>query len=87
MITTYNVYRFHFRQASAPDHVAIASVPAQNEAQKKGRFYHVYGDVGMGMDFKARPGYNFGAFKLYDRKECLSIAQVSTLGLRRHCIR
>lgn len=48
--TTYNVYRVAFTQRRGPGHEGIALVPAQNEDQGAGRFYHVTGDVGMGMD-------------------------------------
>ena len=35
----------------------IALVPAQLPNQAAGRFYHVQGIVGMGMDYECRPGY------------------------------
>ncbi|KAL4961131.1 uncharacterized protein BDV14DRAFT_204128 [Aspergillus stella-maris] len=38
--TTYNVYLALFSQEKAPDHEAIALVPAQNKNQGAGRFYH-----------------------------------------------
>lgn len=63
--TTYNVYRVYFRQSDKPDHQGIALVPAQNEDQGRGRFYHVTGDLGLGMDYDPRPGYNFRGTKSY----------------------
>lgn len=69
MTTTYNVYRVYFSQTTGPDHVAIALVPEQFEDQGRGRFYHVKGSVGMGIDYDARPAYNFAVSKSYDRKE------------------
>lgn len=62
---TYNVYRVAFTQQNAPDHVAIALVPAQNSDQGAGRFYHVVGDVGVGMEYQRRPGYSFSKSKSY----------------------
>ena len=63
--TIYNVYRVVFEQKRGPDHEAIALVPAQNDDQGAGRFYHVIGDVGMGMDYDPRPAYRFTASKSY----------------------
>lgn len=63
--TIYNVYRVSFAQSRGPDHEGIALVPAQNANQKAGRFYHVAGDVGMGMTYEKRPAYQFGASKSY----------------------
>lgn len=62
---TYNVYRVVFSQRRGPDHEGIALVPAQNENQGAGRFYHVTGDVGVGMDYESRPAYRFSASKSY----------------------
>ncbi|OJD15261.1 hypothetical protein AJ78_04483 [Emergomyces pasteurianus Ep9510] len=62
---TYNVYRVSFSQARGPDHEGIALVPAQNSDQGAGRFYHVKGDVGMGMTYEKLPGYRFSASKSY----------------------
>ncbi|OCK78720.1 hypothetical protein K432DRAFT_301420, partial [Lepidopterella palustris CBS 459.81] len=56
----YNVYIVYFSQATGPDHEGIALVPAQLQGQAGGRFYHVKGTVGLGMDYECRPGYNFG---------------------------
>lgn len=58
--TIYNVYRVYFHQTSGPDHEGIALVPAQNACQTAGRFYHVKGLVGMGMDYERQPGCRFG---------------------------
>ncbi|KAL3420400.1 hypothetical protein PVAG01_08899 [Phlyctema vagabunda] len=63
--TTYNVYRVFREQKKGPDHEAIALVPAQNERQTAGRFYHVTGSVGMGMDYEVKPGYFFGGTRSY----------------------
>jgi hypothetical protein len=63
--TTYNVYRVSFSQARGPNHEGIALVPAQNPDQGAGRFYHVTGDVGMGMSYEKRPGYRFSASRSY----------------------
>ncbi|KAI3054862.1 hypothetical protein CBS147353_11398 [Aspergillus niger] len=63
--TIYNVYRVVFSQSRGPDHEGIALVPAQNANQGAGRFYHVKGDVGVGMDYDMRPGYRFGESKSY----------------------
>ncbi|BDD63616.1 hypothetical protein MPDQ_004266 [Monascus purpureus] len=63
--TIYNVYRVRFEQARGPDHEGIALVPAQSPNQKAGRFYHVKGDVGMGMIYERRPGYRFGESRSY----------------------
>ncbi|TID19414.1 hypothetical protein E6O75_ATG06752 [Venturia nashicola] len=71
MTTAYNVYRVYFAQLTGPDLVGIALVPAQLADQGKGRFYHVKGNVGMGMDYEARPAYNFSGSKSFDRKEYL----------------
>ncbi|KAE8351112.1 hypothetical protein BDV28DRAFT_159019 [Aspergillus coremiiformis] len=62
---TYNVYHVAFRQQNAPDHVAIALVPTENSDQGTGRFYHVHGDVGLGMEYEGRPGYSFAKTKSY----------------------
>lgn len=58
--TIYNVYRVYFTQAARPDHQGIALVPAQNACQTAGRFYHVKGVVGLGMDYERQPGCRFG---------------------------
>ncbi|KAE8353232.1 hypothetical protein BDV28DRAFT_165110 [Aspergillus coremiiformis] len=63
--TTYNAYRVVFNQARGPDHEGIALVPAQNENQGTGRVYHVTGDVGVGMNYDAKPAYRFSASKSY----------------------
>lgn len=63
--TTYNVYRVYFKQNDNPDHQGIALVPAQNADQGRGRFYHVTGDLGLGMEYDPRPGYNFRGTKRY----------------------
>lgn len=63
--TTYNVYRITFTQQNAPEHAAIALVPAQNNDQGAGRFYHVTGDVGVGMEYDPRPGYHFSKTKSF----------------------
>lgn len=39
-------------QSRGPDHEGIALVPAQNQDQTAGRFYHVKGDLGMGMTYE-----------------------------------
>lgn len=58
--TIYNVYQVYFHQTSGRDHEGIALVPAQNACQTAGRFYHVKGLVGMGMDYERQPGCRFG---------------------------
>lgn len=52
--TTYNVYRVTLWQEDSPDHEAIALVPEQNTNQGAGRFYHVTGSPGLGMDYNPR---------------------------------
>jgi hypothetical protein len=47
----YNVYIVYFSQPLGPAHQAIALVPAHLKAQTAGRFYHVKGNVGLGMDY------------------------------------
>ena len=70
MTTVYNVYRVKFAQGGgAPPHVGIALVPAQFQDQDKGRFYHVKGAVGIGMDYEIRPRYDFGKSRTYSSKE------------------
>jgi len=69
MTTTYNIYRISFTQLIGQDHVGIALVPAQFVDQGKGRFYHVKGNVGMGMEYEARPAYDFAGDKAFKRKE------------------
>ncbi|KAF2726602.1 hypothetical protein EJ04DRAFT_571119 [Polyplosphaeria fusca] len=64
----YNVYIVYFTQPSGPDHEGIALVPAQLEGQGGGRFYHVKGIVGIGMDYECRPGYNFGRSRSFKNK-------------------
>ncbi|KAF2633481.1 hypothetical protein BU25DRAFT_7346 [Macroventuria anomochaeta] len=64
----YNVYIVYFTQPSGPAHEGIALVPAQLEGQAGGRFYHVKGTVGMGMDYECRPGYNFGRSRSFKEK-------------------
>lgn len=64
----YNVYIVYFTQPSGPAHEGIALVPAQLEGQAGGRFYHVKGTVGMGMDYECRPGYNFGRSRSFKDK-------------------
>jgi hypothetical protein len=77
--TTYNVYRVYFNQKSGPDQVAIALVPIQLEDQGRGRFYHVQGNVGLGMDYQLRPGYNFGGSKSFKDKEFVFLIPRSRL--------
>jgi hypothetical protein len=71
MTTTYNVYRVYFSQANGPDHVAIALVPEQLQNQGAGRFYHVTGNVGLGMNYDARPAYSFAGSKSFKSQEYL----------------
>jgi hypothetical protein len=62
----YNVYRIYITQGIGPLHQGIALVPAQLQSQTAGRFYHVTGTVGLGMDYQCRPAEKFGlnpAFK------------------------
>ncbi|OBT54194.1 hypothetical protein VE04_06510 [Pseudogymnoascus sp. 24MN13] len=62
----YNVYRIYITQGTGPLHQGIALVPAQLPSQTAGRFYHVTGTVGLGMDYQCRPAEKFGlnpAFK------------------------
>ncbi|OBT91167.1 hypothetical protein VE02_00128 [Pseudogymnoascus sp. 03VT05] len=62
----YNVYRIYITQGTGPLHQGIALVPAQLQSQTAGRFYHVTGTVGLGMDYQCRPAEKFGlnpAFK------------------------
>lgn len=63
--TTYNVYRVYLRQIDRPDHQGIALVPTQMVDQGRGRYYHVTGDLGLGMDYDPRPAYNFRGTKGY----------------------
>ncbi|BCR83762.1 uncharacterized protein ACHE_11164A [Aspergillus chevalieri] len=63
--TTYNVYRVFFSQSSSIDHEAIALVPAENKDQGAGRFYHVTGTVGLGMDYDSKPAYRFDKISEY----------------------
>ncbi|KAK6526507.1 hypothetical protein TWF694_005090 [Orbilia ellipsospora] len=71
MEATYNVYRVSITQldGAGPDHVAITLVPTEIDAQDRGRWYHVTGNAGMGMEYECRPGFNFGADKAYKGKE------------------
>ncbi|KAF3903856.1 hypothetical protein ABW20_dc0102338 [Dactylellina cionopaga] len=71
MSVIYNVYRVYFeqREGSIPDHVGIALVPSEFPLQDKGRYYHVKGDVGVGMDYECRKGYNFQASRGYKKQE------------------
>ena len=62
----YNVYRIYITQGTGPLHQGIALVPAQLHSQTAGRFYHVTGTVGLGMDYQCRPAEKFSlnpAFK------------------------
>ncbi|KFY45180.1 hypothetical protein V494_01105 [Pseudogymnoascus sp. VKM F-4513 (FW-928)] len=62
----YNVYHIYITQGTGPLHQGIALVPAQLQPQTAGRFYHVTGTVGLGMDYQCRPAEKFGlnpAFK------------------------
>ncbi|RMZ71477.1 hypothetical protein GMOD_00006594 [Pyrenophora seminiperda CCB06] len=52
---TYNVYIVTFKNRQGPDHEGIALVPAQLEKQDAGRYYHVKGNVGMGMTYGLVP--------------------------------
>lgn len=63
--TTYNVYRVSFSQSSGTDHEAIALVPAENKDQGAGRFYHVTGSVGLGMNYDPKPAHRFNTIKEY----------------------
>lgn len=62
----YNVYHICITQGTSPFHQGIALVPAQLHSQTAGRFYHVTGTIGLGMDYQCRPAEKFGlnpAFK------------------------
>jgi hypothetical protein len=65
----YNVYWVFFTQRSGVTHEAIALVPAQNEDQGAGRFYHVVGNVGIGTRFERRPGFDFAKSRSYIRED------------------
>ncbi|KFY21719.1 hypothetical protein V491_02942 [Pseudogymnoascus sp. VKM F-3775] len=56
----YNVYHIYITQGASPLHQGIALVPAQLHRQTAGRFYHVTGTVGLGMDYQCRPAEKFG---------------------------
>lgn len=87
--TTYNVYRVYLSQSRDPDHEGMALVPAQNFNQRAGRFYHVKGVVGLGMNYESQPGCRFGDIEGYkdsvlqfqiprttlDRFECIAANQ------------
>lgn len=87
--TTYNVYIVYFSQYRGPNHEGIALVPAQNSNQRAGRFYHVKGVVGLGMNYESQPGCRFGNIEGYkdsvlqfqiprttlDRFECIAADQ------------
>lgn len=68
-MTTYNVYRVYFKQLNRPDHQGIALVPTEVENQGRGRFYHVIGDLGLGMDYNRRLDYDFVGTKSYKSSE------------------
>nr|POE61856.1 hypothetical protein CFP56_73160 [Quercus suber] len=79
--THYNVYRVQFLQRQGPNHEGLALVPAHLDYQEAGRFYHVWGDVGMGMDYQLRPSYNFGRSSTYQGVQYLfkiSLASLSS---------
>lgn len=62
----YNVYHIYITQGIGLLHQGIALVPAQLHSQTAGRFYHVTGTIGLGMDYQCRPAEKFGlnpAFK------------------------
>lgn len=63
--TTYNVYRVFFSQSLGTDHEAIALVPQENKDQGAGRFYHVTGTVGLGMDYDSKPAHRFDKIPEY----------------------
>ena len=78
---SYNVYRVRFTQSgSNPDHEGIALVPAQLSDQGAGRFYHVKGDVGLGMSYECRKGYRFSASRSYKGSELQFQIAKSDLG-------
>ncbi|KFY01418.1 hypothetical protein O988_02754 [Pseudogymnoascus sp. VKM F-3808] len=56
----YNVYRIYITQGTGPLHQGIALVPAQLPSKTAGRFYHVTGTIGLGMDYQCRPAEKFG---------------------------
>ncbi|KFY37054.1 hypothetical protein V495_07416 [Pseudogymnoascus sp. VKM F-4514 (FW-929)] len=56
----YNVYRIYITQGTGPLHQGIALVPAQLPSQTAGRFYHLTGTIGLGMDYQCRPAEKFG---------------------------
>ncbi|KAL5345150.1 hypothetical protein ACLOAV_010106 [Pseudogymnoascus australis] len=47
----YNVYHIYITQGTNPLHQGIALIPAQLPSQTAGRFYHVTGTIGLGMDY------------------------------------
>lgn len=63
--TIYNVYRIFFSQTSGIYHEAITLVPEENKDQGAGRFYHVTGTVGLGMDYESKPAYRFDKIPEY----------------------
>jgi hypothetical protein len=66
--THYNVYRIIASQSHGPDHVGLALVPAQMPDQNAGRFYHVIGNVGMGMEYQKRGRFDFSREPTYKSK-------------------
>jgi hypothetical protein len=64
----YNVYIVYFSQPRGASHEGIVLVPSTLEGQSGGRFYHVQGTVGMGMDYDCRPKYDFGRSRTFKSK-------------------
>ncbi|KAG8626387.1 hypothetical protein KVT40_005332 [Elsinoe batatas] len=81
-LNTYNVYRLTFRQHSGVDHKGIALVPAQQEEQHAGRYYHVTGTVGLGMEYEKKPAFKFGSIPELKSKEYRYIIAKTSLELR-----
>jgi hypothetical protein len=69
--THYNVYRIVSSQSHGPDHVGLALVPAQMPNQDGGRFYHVIGNVGMGMEYQKCGRFDFSREPTYKSKSYL----------------
>lgn len=59
--------------------MGIALVPAQNTNQLAGRFYHVKGLVGLGMEYEQRGAFAFGADASYKASELVFIIDKAAL--------
>lgn len=76
----YYINRVFFSQRAGPDHQGIVLVDSETSDQGRGILVHVIGNVGLGMDYQVRQGYNFLASRSYKSHHLVGVMPKSKRG-------